>query len=249
MKKLVFVFALVSVLAVSGCGKSGDIVSSSESSVSSSSTEEAVSSEKSEEISEVESSSDESDDNVGGEDWCFAHNVLYHTFNQEMIDYVGDDAFNEWTKLCATGEPCTTNLVSFVQYFDFPKEKMLEIQAAQLASHSDEYWDAIGMTEEEYVGTWMLSVEQIDAIYSGDEALIETAFAGELAADAEDGSRYSLTWLESHTPEEYAAAGIEPQSVEEMVSKIETDDEYKKYRAEVSVVSEQMAEAEAMMAE
>ena len=249
MKKLVFVFALVSVLAVSGCSKSGDIVSSSESSVSSSSTEEAVSSEKSEEISEVESSSDESDDNVGGEDWCFAHNVLYHTFNQEMIDYVGDDAFNEWTKLCATGEPCTTNLVSFVQYFDFPKEKMLEIQAAQLASHSDEYWDAIGMTEEEYVGTWMLSVEQIDAIYSGDEALIETAFAGELAADAEDGSRYSLTWLESHTPEEYAAVGIEPQSVEEMVSKIETDDEYKKYRAEVSAVSEQMAEAEAMMAE
>ena len=107
MKKLVFVFALVSVLAVSGCGKSGDIVSSSESSVSSFSTEEAVSSEKSEEISEVESSSDESDDNVGGEDWCFAHNVPYHTFNQEMIDYVGDDAFNEWTKLCATGEPCT----------------------------------------------------------------------------------------------------------------------------------------------
>lgn len=250
MKKLVFVFALVSVLAVSGCGKSGDIVSSSESSVSSSSTEEAVSSEKSEEISEVESSSDESDDNVGGEDWCFAHNVLYHTFNQEMIEgMIEDDAFNEWTKLCATGEPCTTNLVSFVQYFDFPKEKMLEIQAAQLASHSDEYWDAIGMTEEEYVGTWMLSVEQIDAIYSGDEALIETAFAGELAADAEDGSRYSLTWLESHTPEEYAAVGIEPQSVEEMVSKIETDDEYKKYRAEVSVVSEQMAEAEAMMAE
>ena len=118
-----------------------------------------------------------------------------------------------------------------------------------MASHSDEYWDAIGMTEEEYVGTWMLSVEQIDAIYSGDEANIESAFAGELAADAEDGSRYSLTWLESHTPEEYAAVGIEPQSVEEMVSKIETDDEYKKYRAEVSVVSEQMAEAEAMMAE
>ena len=249
MKKLVFVFALVSVLAVSGCGKSGDIVSSSESSISSSSTEEAVSSEKSEEISEVESSSDESDDNVGGEDWCFAHNVLYHTFNQEMIDDGGNDAFNEWTKLCATGEPCTTNLVSFVQYFDFPKEKMLEIQAAQLASHSDEYWDAIGMTEEEYVGTWMLSVEQIDAIYSGDEAKIETAFAGELAADAEDGSRYSLTWLESHTPEEYAAVGIEPQSVEKMVSKIETDDEYKKYRAKVSVVSEQMTEAEAMMAE
>ena len=251
MKKLVFVFALVSVLAVSGCGKSGDIVSSSESSVSSSSTEEAVSSEKSEEISEVESSSDESDDNVGGEDYCYAHKMTYHSFDRYMVALVGRDNFDEWIESCT--EPCSSNLVAFVEHFGVTKEQLMQTQESVRANIDDDFWDVIyndlGMTQDEYMGSMALSDEQIDAIYSGDEAKIETAFAGYLAADAEDGSRYSLTWLESHTPEEYAAVGIEPQSVGEMVSKIETDDEYKKYRAEVSVVSEQMAEAEAMMAE
>lgn len=247
MKKLVFVFALVSVLAVSGCGKSGDIVSSSESSVSSSSTEEAVSSEKSEEISEVESSSDESDDNVGGEDWCFAHNLIYHSFDPLLVDYVGMDNFEEWLE--RDGEECSANIVSFVQDFQIPEDVLRDIVAQSTAGIDDAYYEETGLTPADVFGVTVLSDEQIDAIYSGDEAKIETAFAGYLAADAEDGSRYSLTWLESHTPEEYAAVGIEPQSVEEMVSKIETDDEYKKYRAEVSVVSEQMTEAEAMMAE
>ena len=249
MKKLVFVFALVSVLAVSGCGKSGDIVSSSESSVSSSSTEEAVSSEKSEEISEVESSSDESDDNVGGEDYCYAHKMTYHSFDRYMVALVGRDNFDEWIESCT--EPCSSNLVAFVEHFGVTKEQLMQTQESVRANIDDDFWDVIyndlGMTQDEYMGSMALSDGQIDAIYSGDEAKIETAFAGYLAADAADGSRYSLTWLESHTSEEYAAVGIELQSVEEMVSKIETDDEYKKYRAEVSVVSEQMAEA--MMAE
>ena len=251
MKKLVFVFALVSVLVVSGCGKSGDIVSSSESLVSSSSTEEAVSFEKSEEISEVESSSDESDDNVGGEDYCYAHKMTYHSFDRYMVALVGRDNFDEWIESCT--EPCSSNLVAFVEHFGVTKEQLMQTQESVRANIDDDFWDVIyndlGMTQDEYMGSMALSDEQIDAIYSGDEAKIETAFAGYLAADAEDGSRYSLTWLESHTPEEYAAVGIEPQSVGEMVSKIETDDEYKKYRAKVSVVSEQMTEAEAMMTE
>lgn len=247
MKKLVFVFALVSVLAVSGCGKSGDIVSSSESSVSSSSTEEAVSSEKSEEISEVESSSDESDDNVGGEDWCFAHNLMYHSFDPLLVDYVGMDNFEEWLE--RDGEECSANIVSFVQDFQIPEDVLRNIVAQSTAGIDDAYYEETGLTPEDVFGVTALSDEQIDAIYSGDEAKIETAFAGYLAADAEDGSRYSLTWLESHTPEEYVEAGIKPESVNEMLSMIDSDNEYKKYRADVQEISDTLEEAEAAVAE
>ena len=237
MKKLIFIFALVLVLAISGCGKSGDVVSSSDTTASSESSEE--------------SSESESMDNTGGEDYCYAHKMTYHSFDRYMVALVGRDNFDEWIESCT--EPCSSNLVAFVEHFGVTKEQLMQTQESVRANIDDDFWDVIyndlGMTQDEYMGSMALSDEQIDAIYSGDEAKIETAFAGYLAADAEDGSRYSLTWLESHTPEEYAAAGIEPQSVKEMVSKIETDDDYKKYRAEVSVVSEQMAEAEAMMAE
>ena len=244
MKKLIFIFALVLVLAISGCGKSADAVSSSDT---------TASSESSPSISSISSESSESESmvNVGGEDYCYAHKMTYHSFDRYMVALVGRDNFDEWIESC-TG-PCSSNLVAFVEHFGVTKEQLMQTQESVRANIDDDFWDVIyndlGMTQDEYMGSMALSDEQIDAIYSGDEAKIETAFAGYLAADAEDGSRYSLTWLESHTPEEYAAVGIEPQSVEEMVSKIETDDEYKKYRAEVSAVSEQMAEAEAMMAE
>ena len=234
---------LLSVLLLASCGTAANTVSSDTTASSESSPSiSSISSESSEESSESESM-----DNTGGEDWCFSHNLMYHSFDPLLVDYVGMDNFEEW--LGQDGEECSANIVSFVQAFQIPEDVLRDIVAQSTAGVDDAYYEETGLTPEDVFGVTVLSVEQIDAIYSGDEAKIETAFAGYLAADAEDGSRYSLTWLESHTPEEYAAAGIEPQSVEEMVSKIETDDEYKKYRAEVSVVSEQMAEAEAMMAE
>ena len=110
MKKLVFVFALVSVLAVSGCGKSGDIVSSSELPTSSS-TEESVSSEESS-VPEAEPSSDEPVDNIGGEDYCHSHKFVYHSFETELIQSVGWDEFNAWSDTCTA--PCSSNIVEFV---------------------------------------------------------------------------------------------------------------------------------------
>ena len=250
MKKYFLISTLLAIFsftAFSGCGASETVVSVPASESVESSAMSSVSSETKVEESDSETVSDD----IGGEDYCYAHKMTYHSFDRYMVALVGRDNFDEWIESCT--EPCSSNLVAFVEHFGVTKEQLMQTQESVRANIDDDFWDVIyndlGMTQDEYMGSMALSDEQIDAIYSGDEAKIETAFAGYLAADAEDGSRYSLTWLESHTPEEYVEAGIKPESVNEMLSMIDSDNEYKKYRADVQEISDTLEEAEAAVAE
>lgn len=253
MKKYLFILLLLAVLAFTSCNSTATVSSSedlaSESSVDSDyvSSEDIVSTVSSEEV--LEEDEPETTNNVGGEDYCYAHKWVYHSFETELIEYIGWDEFNAWSSSCE--DTCSSNIVAFVKYFDISKEELIAIQEEECAGLDESFWDAVyeayGMTEDEYMGSMMLSDEQIDAIYSGDEALIETLFSGALAVDAEDGNRYSITWLESHSAEDYASAGISADSLEDMVSLIAEDDEYQKYRTEVASISEQMTEAIMLM--
>ncbi len=238
MKNAITVYLLLAVFSLSGCGAAVGTVSSDVSNSLSESLDEKTSG-----VAGGDSSSfSENADNTGGEDWCFAHNLLYHTFDPLLVDYVGMDNFEAWME--QDGEKCSANIVSFVQYFQIPEETLRELVTQSASGVDDAYYEATGLTPEDVFGVTILNDEQINAIYSGDEAKVETAFAGYLAVDAEDRSRYSINWLENHSAEDYLKAGIKPESVDAMLSLINSDVEYQKYRANVQDISATLNEAE-----
>ena len=56
--------------------------------------------------------------------------------------------------------------------------------------------------------------EQIDALYSGDQAKINEAFCGEMAwYNPDDGNLYSIYWMSDHTAEDYSEVGIPKEEI------------------------------------
>lgn len=270
MKKLIWI-VLVSTLLLASCdsGKianedstpSNDIDGKESVSVISDDNElESLPTENSEEVSKssvieesvssIPSEDAHSGENEGGEDWCMVHNMMYHSFSPDLVNYVGQENFENWIRNGDASDTCGVNIVSMVQYFNIPKEYMLNLYDEKAANLTDEYFDNVavaGITEENYFGTYTLSLEQIDAIYSGDETQIENAFAGDLAVTAENGNLYSLLWLEKHSPEDYLEAGISPESIDALIDEVNTNSDYTKYRTEMQALSEQANQAAVMM--
>lgn len=144
------------------------------------------------------------EDGIGGEDFCMVHKFLYHSYSTQLLNYVGYENFQKWSKSMQSDPPKEMSIVTFVEHFQIPKETLI---AVERATYTDDF--------AEYDGVTMLSLEQIDAIYSGDKRLINEAFCGPLAfVNEADGELYSIYWLEEHTAEDYAAAGLPLEQVE-----------------------------------
>lgn len=252
--KRILTMVVLSALLLASCN-AADTTESSDSSVETVVTESsehapetssAEASETSGTISEpVENSTTEPSEENVNQDWCFIHNLLYHSYSVPLVNYVGTDTYYEWQE--QNTEPCSGNIVSFVRHFNISKDKFMELYETDTAGLDDAFFDSLSMTREEYFGAYVLSQEQIDAIYSGDEAQIENAFAGNLSVTADDGNRYSLLWLEKHSPEDYLEAGISPESIDALVDEVNTNSDYTKYRTEMQALSEQASQAAVMM--
>lgn len=262
MNKKVSAVALLVLFSLAGCSGNAEMYTSESSEPIISSEPHEVSSESSENRSEaiseensaIEISSDSqqlSDSDIGGEDWCYKHNLMYHTYSPDLVRYVGADNYRAWQE--TNTDPCSGNIVSFVQYFDISKDVFLQLYAEETSGLTDEFFEDLlkydGFTKEQYYGTFVLSEEQIDAIYSGDEAQIENAFAGQLAVKNIDGMRYSLHWLETHDAADYIDAGITPESVSDLIETVHTDGEYAKYREEMAALTEEVAQASLILEE
>ena len=265
--KRILTMVVLSALLLASCN-AADTTESSDSSVETSVTESSESAPESstpEFSGEIESAaqsnqkeenvtSESSDntlsneENIGNEDWCYMHNLTYHTYGPKLVEYVGTDNYHAWQE--SNIEPCSGNIVSFVEHFNISKEKFLEIYEEETAGLTDEFFEEvadIGITRDNYFGSYVLSEEQIDAIYSGDDVEIENVFAGNLSVTASDGNRYSLLWLEKHSPEDYLEAGISPESIDALVDEVNTNSDYTKYRTEMQALSEQANQAAVMM--
>jgi len=177
---------------------------------------------------------------LGGEDWCFSHNLLYHTFPPNFIDYVGRENYLEWINNCEG--ICSVNIAAFIEHFQIPKEVTENIVAEISSGVNEEYYEFTGLAPEDVFGVTILNSVQIDAIYSGNEAQIENAFCGQLHVEAEDGTRYSLTWLNSHSAKDYAEAGISIEAVTELAATINADSMYSKYQTEAASLAASAAE-------
>lgn len=263
MKKVAFT-VLISILLLTSCGNRNttngtsetlietSVTESGESAPETSSAEESdVSVESSETTStETVNESESTTENTGNEDWCLMHNLVYHSFSPSFVNYVGQDNFETWIRNGDANDICGVNIIEFVKYFDISYETFMELYADETAGLTDEYFESLagtGITRDNYYGSYTFSQEQIDAIYSGDEAQIENAFAGNLSVTADDGNRYSLLWLEKHSPEDYLEAGISPESIDALVDEVNTNSDYTKYRTEMQALSEQASQAAVMM--
>lgn len=153
---------------------------------------------------------------------CMEHTFSYHFISGELIDYVGKEEGHAWTNSTADGSNDPYNrigedmtILAFIQEFDIPKETFIEVTRSRI---TDDFLDNIEMTREEYYETFGYTDEQIDALYSGDQDAIDRAFCGPLAfVNEADQKVYSIYWLMDHTAEDYAAAQLSLNQVEEVL--------------------------------
>ena len=205
MNKLLFAIIFTALLLV-GCSKENTEMSSSpqESTVSAEDTA-------------TKSLPEDSDSFSGGgsDIICYAHNLMYHSIDNTLINYVGYEAFNGWLDTlsppngnCGSSVQEDCNIKGFIEYFQIPKEEFISITRNNL----DEEFLA------ENDGLTVYSSDQIDALYSGDQQQINEAFCGSLAfVNETDGKLYSIYWLADHSAEDYAAAKLPLDQVEEVL--------------------------------
>ncbi len=214
MKKLsVFLFVCLLTFFFTACGQ--DVVSSPESSslpeastpplISSEPVSEPTSEPISELVSEPESSVPVEEDICTPFLACQEHDSSYHSVPGKLIDLVGNDPVMEWYNSCfeesdpygRPGESFT--IAAFVERFQVSRE------------------DFTCCIQDD------LTDEQIDAIYSGDKRRINEIFCGPLGfVNEADGEIYSIYWLADHTADDYVAAGLPLDKVQDIIEAAQT---------------------------
>lgn len=217
-KKWFAIFAVTMALLSTACNTSeSSFIPSSQLSMENTENSKSVS----EPLPGLATKSDEDETEVGGgsNDACTMHTFSYHSICAELINYVGQETGHEWVESVITtsqdpykriGEDMT--ILAFIEHFNIPKDVFIEVTRTFI---TDAFLEIIQMTREDYYTEFGYTDEQIDALYSGDKRLINETFCGPLAfVNEADGELYSIYWLEEHTAEDYAAAGLPLEQVE-----------------------------------
>ena len=151
---------------------------------------------------------------------CMEHTLSFHSVDGILINYVDQNKFNQWYETCTSRDEYgrvdeDLSILSFIQEFDIPKEKFIELTQGSV---TDSLLEALEISYDEYLEEYGYTDAQIDALYSGDQAKINEAFCGEMAYyNPEDGQLYSIYWLSDHTAEEYESAGVPEAEVERIL--------------------------------
>ena len=212
MKKIMFSI-LLSVLLLASCGNSSLTVSESSTTVSESSTI-STSSVYTEDV-DLEA--------IGGDSIRWDYVFKYDNIPEGVIRYIGLDTFDAWVKDESYAKD--KNIQNCIEYFGLTKEDLTE---------------ALDPPETDDTG-FDLTVSEIDALCSGDQAKINKTFASEYAAVSESGSIYTVFWLAAHTAKDYKAAGLSESTVETALQNCAELD--------IPAVNEYVAKAEAILNE
>ena len=148
----------------------------------------------------------------GGLDACTAHTPSYHSISAELMNYVGQEGAVAWAESIARSNPEQMTILAFIEEYDIPKEQFIALTQGTV---TDDYLETLGMTREECYEEFGYTDQQIDALYSVDQAAVDRAFCGKLALFNEaDGQLYTIDWLAEHTAEDYLAAGFPLEEVD-----------------------------------
>ena len=181
----------------------------------------------------------------GGLDACTAHTPSYHSISAELMNYVGQEGAVAWAESVARSNPEQMTILAFIEEYDIPKEQFIALTQGTV---TDDYLETLGMTREECYEEFGYTDQQIDALYSGDQAAVDRAFCGKLALFNEaDGQLYTIDWLAEHTAEDYLAAGFPLEEVDAILEN--TSIPGYDYRADlVEVITPVLEEAKEMKA-
>ena len=204
---------LLSVLLLASCGNSSLTVSESSTTASESSTI-STSSVYTEDV-DLEA--------IGGDSIRWDYVFKYDNIPEGVIRYIGLDTFDAWVKDESYAKD--KNIQNCIEYFGLTKEDLTE---------------ALDPPETDDTG-FDLTVSEIDALCSGDQAKINKTFASEYAAVSESGSIYTVFWLAAHTAKDYKAAGLSESTVETALQNCAELD--------IPAVNEYVAKAEAILNE
>ncbi|MBQ4050057.1 MAG: hypothetical protein IJD13_00365 [Oscillospiraceae bacterium] len=170
--------------------------------------------------SEPSAGSDDQDETcAGAASECLEHHFLYHSVSGRLINHVGREAVEEWQKtLPAERDAFNRNhmdaftIRDFIEYFDISKEIFTELERGGLGA------DFLA----EFDGVTVCSLDQIDALYSGDPAKVNEAFCGELAF-VHEGELWSVYRLAESTAREVLASGVPIGELKPLIERLETD--------------------------
>lgn len=182
--------------------------------------------------------------NPNGE--CLNHCFSFHMINGRLIDeYVGQDIVNQWIQ-----EEESLNhrfsILSFIEKFEIPKDILVHYTRDTIPEN---VLEALELSKEEYCREYGYTLEQIDALYSGDESRINKAFCGPLAVyNDKDGKLYSIEWLSEHDASDYVEAGLPLDEVESVIELAQTG-EYIEYASMAETAQDTMIAAVALEVE
>ena len=150
----------------------------------------------------------------------FSIDERYHSISGELIDYVGDEAYEGWRQV----RQKNFTILEFIEYFKIPKDVFTELVRID---YTPEFCESFApeLTLSEIQDILGYSLSEIDALYSGDQEQINRAFCGPLAfVNDADGEIYSIDWLVEHTPQEYIDAQLPFDQVQAVIDKTASDE-------------------------
>lgn len=165
----------------------------------------------------------------------------YYNVDGSLIDFIGADTFDAWWK---KNKGQDLSILNVVRDFQIPKETFLSVTRPELDEKTLTQLRSQGITLEEW---YPYTLEEIDAIYSGEEATVNRVFCSPIAVFNEtNGQIYTLSWLASHTAEEYQSVGLSSQAIQEVLNRIQSDDEYAEWRTVAKQVEPILEKAESI---
>ncbi|KAB3534796.1 hypothetical protein F8154_08010 [Alkaliphilus pronyensis] len=127
--------------------------------------------------------------------------LIYYGVDTFLFDIAGREKVEEW--------------VSQFESLENPKGRdVSELTIVNAVKELDVSREAF-----EEAGKWTYTKEQIEAIYSNDQKLINKAFVNEFALLVND-KIYTSRWLATHTMEDYKKEGITEDLLKEYLNKI-----------------------------
>ena len=143
----------------------------------------------------------------------------YTSIDIRLSRYVGSEIYTAWKESGAE-----FNVRSFIEFTQIPQSTFTSIMRPEypeetLTNFREIFGEELTLSElQDMLG---FSLEEIDILYSGDQAAINRAFCGPYGVFNEtDGQIYGLKWLASHSAEDYVKAGLPLEQVNEVLMRV-----------------------------
>lgn len=140
-------------------------------------------------------------------DYYSKYTLRFGNINSTISGLVDPEKDREWSekhfadKIADPDTPEMT-VLEYIEYFNIPKEKLVE-----------------AVSNADFPEGWIISLSDIDIIYSGDDDLINKTFVNEYAL-LYNGKIYTPEWLYEHSVSDYLNEGLPIDEIKAYLTKM-----------------------------